>query len=258
MINSNVIIGLPWFKTWFNSPYYHSLYMDRNDEEARRFIDALLCELQPSQDSSILDVGCGNGRHSKYLAAQGYTVTGFDTAFASIKEAQNFKSPKLTFFQHDMRVPFGKKRFDYVFNFFTSFGYFSQSENLSVLQNMQLALKAGGKLVIDYLNVDFAINNLVESEEKEIDGINYVIRRWQDEDFIYKKISINDVNLSVPLEYTEQVSKLSIHDFKNLFQQVGLRLEAAYGDYQLSEYQPTSSGRLIMIATNKNFVEQRI
>jgi SAM-dependent methyltransferase len=248
VVKSNMVKDLPWFKTWFNSPYYHSLYTHRNDEEARMFIDALLCELQPSQDSLLLDVGCGNGRHSKYLAAQGFKVAGFDTAFASIKEAQKFTSPNLTFFQHDMRMPFGKNRFDYVFNFFTSFGYFSGAENLSVLKNMRSALRAGGKLVIDYLNVDFAVNNLVESEEKEIDGITYVIRRWHDEGFIYKKISINDVNLPAPLEYTEQVSKLRIHDFENLFHQAGLQLEAAFGDYQLSEYHPTSSKRLIMIA----------
>ena len=249
VINSKIVKDLPWFKTWFNSPYYHSLYKNRNDEEARNFIDALLYELCPAQGSSMLDVGCGNGRHSKYLAAQGFKVTGFDTASSSIRQAQKFQLPTLTFFRHDMRLPFGENRFDYVFNFFTSFGYFSSSENLSVLQNMQLGLRAGGKLVIDYLNVDFAINNLVESEEKEIDGINYSIRRWHDKDFIYKKISIDDVNISAPLHYTEQVSKLRIHNFENLFHRVGLKLETQYGDYQLSTYRQTSSRRLIMIAT---------
>jgi SAM-dependent methyltransferase len=246
-INSNIVKDLPWFKTWFSSPYYHSLYIHRNDEEARKFIDALLFELRPPQNSVLLDVGCGNGRHSKYLASQGFIVAGFDTSRASIKEAQKLNSPTLTFFQHDMRVPFGKNRFDYVFNFFTSFGYFSRSENLSVLENMQSALKAGGRLVIDYLNVAFAVNSLVESEEKEIDGINYVITRWHDEDFIYKKISIDDVNLPAPLEFTEQVSKLTINDFENLFHQAGLKLEAAYGDYELTEYRSTSSARLVMI-----------
>ena len=108
VINSNIVKDLPWFKTWFNSPYYHSLYKNRNDEEARNFIDALLYELCPAQGSSMLDVGCGNGRHSKYLAAQGFKVTGFDTASSSIRQAQKFQLPTLTFFRHDMRLPFEK------------------------------------------------------------------------------------------------------------------------------------------------------
>jgi SAM-dependent methyltransferase len=174
---------------------------------------------------------------------------GFDTAVASIKDAQKFNSTMLRFLTHDMREPFGENRFDHVFNFFTSFGYFSQSENLSVLKNMRSAVRNGGSVVIDYLNVDVAVKNLVQSEEKEIDGIIYVIRRWYDKDFIYKKITINDVNLSGPLEYTEQVSKLSLDDFEKLFKHVGLKLQAKYGDYQLNDYYPTSSKRLIMIAT---------
>ena len=27
-----------WFTDWFNTPYYHILYKDRNDNEAQQFI----------------------------------------------------------------------------------------------------------------------------------------------------------------------------------------------------------------------------
>src|SRR5215203_5041601 len=64
----------PWFKTWFDSAYYHKLYQNRNDEEAKEFIDALLTELSPARGSTMLDLGCGAGRHSKYLATKGHAV----------------------------------------------------------------------------------------------------------------------------------------------------------------------------------------
>src|SRR5262245_48180005 len=114
----------PWFVSWFDSIHYHKLYADRNDTEAAGFVDHLLQRFQPANGSEILDLGCGAGRHSKYLASKGFRVTGIDLAAGSIKEAKQSERPGLEFFEHDMRVPFRKNTMDYVFNFFTSFGYF--------------------------------------------------------------------------------------------------------------------------------------
>src|SRR5215211_5912070 len=118
-IKSSSVQKLPWFKTWFDSVYYHRLYQNRNEKEACLFIDALIDELQPAKGSAMLDLGCGSGRHSKYFASKGYHVTGMDLAFSSIREASKHRHANLDFYQHDMRMPFGSRRFDYVFNFFT-------------------------------------------------------------------------------------------------------------------------------------------
>ena len=61
----------PWFKDWFNSPYYHQLYFNRDDREAAVFIDKLISYLKPAPDSTMLDVACGRGRHSIQLAGIG-------------------------------------------------------------------------------------------------------------------------------------------------------------------------------------------
>jgi 2-polyprenyl-3-methyl-5-hydroxy-6-metoxy-1,4-benzoquinol methylase len=78
----------PWFKDWFNSPYYHQLYFQRDDKEAAAFIDKLIGHLQPPAGSRMLDVACGKGRHSIQLASKGYDVTGIDLSADSIREAQ--------------------------------------------------------------------------------------------------------------------------------------------------------------------------
>ncbi|NBY24868.1 MAG: SAM-dependent methyltransferase, partial [Chitinophagaceae bacterium] len=57
-----------WFSEWFNSPYYHLLYSHRDEEEAKEFINRLIDHLRPKQESRMLDVGCGRGRHSRQLA----------------------------------------------------------------------------------------------------------------------------------------------------------------------------------------------
>src|SRR6478735_1741975 len=126
--NNALVQTLPWFKIWFDSPYYHKLYTNRNEAEAANFIDALVAALQPEQNAVMLDVGCGNGRHCRQLASKRFNVTGIDLALASIRMAKEHETEILHFYQHDMRQPFGKNCFDYVFNFFTSFGYFKNND----------------------------------------------------------------------------------------------------------------------------------
>ena len=49
------------FTGWFDSPYYHLLYKNRDNKEAEFFIDNLIFRLQIQKKSTILDVGCGKG-----------------------------------------------------------------------------------------------------------------------------------------------------------------------------------------------------
>jgi SAM-dependent methyltransferase len=64
-----------WFESWFDSPHYQGLYRYRDDTEASGLVDALVARLKPSRGARVLDLGCGTGRHSKYLASKGLWVT---------------------------------------------------------------------------------------------------------------------------------------------------------------------------------------
>ena len=143
-----------WFESWFDSSHYHKLYAYRDDTEAARFLDELMARLEPHRGARVLDLGCGAGRHSTYLASKGLQRHGHGPGRQQHPEAKKSERPWLRFLQHDMRVPFGRDAFDYVFNFFTSFGYFEQpDEHLAVVRNMATSLRPGGRLVLDYLNV---------------------------------------------------------------------------------------------------------
>jgi SAM-dependent methyltransferase len=238
-----------WFKQWFDSSFYHQLYANRDEKEAAGFIDELINELQPATDSTMLDLGCGNGRHSKYLVSKGFEVAGIDLAASSIRQAKRWQTEKLHFYVHDMRVPFGKNSFDYVFNFFTSFGYFDDpSEDRKVVKNIHSALKPGGVLVMDYINSVYAEKKLVPAEVKDIDGIIYKITRWTTDTHFFKKIKIENIEMGEPVEHVERVKKFSVEQLKNLFDDCGLQLEKVYGNYSLDEYDLQTSPRLILLA----------
>jgi SAM-dependent methyltransferase len=239
----------PWFKDWFNSPYYHQLYFNRDEKEAAAFIDKLIALLQPPPLSVMLDVACGKGRHSIHLAEKGFDVTGIDISEDSIREALLHEKENLHFYLHDMRLPFRINYYDYAFNFFTSFGYFNtRREHDNAIRTIAQSVKQGGFFVMDYLNVHYAEDHLVHQFEKEIDGVNYFITKWFDETHFYKKIQVEDDALKTPLVYTEKVAKFSLGDFTEMFAYQGLQIQDVYGDYNFSGYDVKRSPRLIMIA----------
>lgn len=239
----------PWFKNWFNSPYYHQLYFNRDTSEAAAFINKLIAYLKPATGSTMLDVACGKGRHSMQLASNGFDVTGIDLSEDSIKEALQQQGDNLHFYQHDMRLPFRINYFDYAFNFFTSFGYFkTQREHDNAVRTIAQSLKPGGTFVMDYLNVHYSEDHTVHHSEKEINDVNFIITKWYDEDYFYKKITIEDEALQEPLVYTEKVAKFSLGDFTEMFAYQGMQIQEVFGDYSFTHYDIRKSPRLVMIA----------
>jgi SAM-dependent methyltransferase len=238
-----------WYKDWFNSPFYHKLYFERDEQEAKAFIKKLIIHLQPPPDSRMLDVACGKGRHSKTLAALGFQVTGIDISADSIAFAKQFENEHLDFFVHDMRLPFYSNYFDYAFNFFTSFGYFkTRREHDDSIRTIAKSLKPCGKLVIDFLNVHYAEDHLVHQEDKEINGTVYHILRWHDEHHFFKKLVVEDARLKEPLDYTEKVAKFSLGDFTEMLAFQGMQVQEVFGDYDFGPYDVRKTPRLILIA----------
>ncbi len=239
----------PWFKDWFNTPYYHQLYFKRDEQEAAAFIDKLIDYLQPAAGATMLDVACGKGRHSIHLSEKGFDVTGIDLSEDSINEALQTETDTLHFYRHDMRLPFWVNYFNYAFNFFTSFGYFkTRREHDAAIRTIAQAIKPGGTFVMDYLNVHYAEDHLIHKFDKEIDGVNFYITKWFDETHFYKKIVVEDEALEAPLEFTEKVAKFSLGDFTEMFAYQGMQLQEVYGDYSFCNYDVKKSPRMIMIA----------
>lgn len=243
-----------WFESWFNSPYYHILYQHRDDKEAELFIDHLYQHLNISPSHSILDLACGAGRHSVFMASKGNPVMGVDLAPNSIEEAKAKAIEKglnhlVQFRVADMRQFQLELRFDFIFNLFTSFGYFdTKQENEAVLACVKKHLQPNGFLVIDYLNSKQVRAKGEERYTKELSGIEFSIHKYFEHDFVIKEIKINDQGKRS--EFKEKVQLFEPHELENMLENAGLKIQGHYGDYLLHPYQDDAS-RSILIAKNK-------
>ena len=237
--------GEKWYASWFDSPYYHILYKDRDYAEAQLFMDNITNYLNLPEDSKILDLACGKGRHSIYLNQLGYDVTGADLSENSIQEAQKSANERLHFKVHDMRKPFDQQ-YDAVFNLFTSFGYFDDdSDNLKTLIAIKETLSETGFAVIDFMNVHHVIPNLVPEETKTVEGIEFHIKRYHRDNHIYKEIAFEDAGEK--FHFTEKVRALTLTDFESLMEEAEIYLLDIFGDYKLRKFHKQESERLIMI-----------
>lgn len=234
-----------WYASWFNTSYYHLLYKDRDDSEAKRFMDTLTQHLSIQPEESILDLACGKGRHSRYLNDLGYTVAGIDLSENSILSAKVYENDRLYFDVHDMTVPYGKQ-FNFVFNLFTSFGYFeNEIDNVNTIKSIKDNLMPNGIGVIDFFNAEQVIANLVEEEIKQVEHITFKIKRFVENGFIIKQIDFTDDGEE--FSFQERVKAITLDDFKKYLELSGFTLLEIFGDYSLSKFNTKSSPRLILI-----------
>lgn len=234
-----------WFSNWFCSPYYSILYTERNEEEAQHFLDNLLNYINLDEQSSILDVACGKGRHSIYLNSLGYHVSGIDLSKNSIAEAKKHENQLLFFEEFDMRNPY-PKTFDLVLNLFTSFGYFDNDfEHKKALENLKNSINEYGLGVIDFMNTPYVLANLVTEETKTIQNIDFHIKRYEKEGYICKEISFTDQEKDY--FFTEKVRAFTLADFEQFFAELDMYILDVFGNYKLQKYYPNQSERMILI-----------
>jgi 2-polyprenyl-3-methyl-5-hydroxy-6-metoxy-1,4-benzoquinol methylase len=242
-----------WYESWFNTDLYYHIYANRNHREAAVLANLISQKIPSATHNHLLDVACGRGRHSIQMAMKGYEVTGVDLATKALETAKlhaiEFGVEHRTHFeQKDMRALNYHNQFDAAINVFTSFGYFTNSENFEVLQQISQSLKPNGLFLFDYLNPVTVEKNLM----KEEDGVylalalSYQIKRWIADNVVYKSISLSDKDQHI---YTtqEQVCLYNRDWFEAHFLKAGLQIKEAFGNYEGLTFDPKTSPRQIYL-----------
>jgi len=117
-----------------------------------------VCGAKPSS-ASILNLGCGTGRHSLELAMMGFDVTGVDYLDSLIEKARSEALKKqlhnVQFEVGDCRSIDVGRQFDIVLCLYDVIGtYADEKENERILETVFRHLKPGGKAFISVMNLD--------------------------------------------------------------------------------------------------------
>ena len=237
-----------WYKTWFDTPFYHTLYQDRNIAEAQHFLQNLIENFPINPQDRIMDIACGRGRHALYLAEQGFQVTGTDLSPNSISYAQQEAKERnlnAKFYVHDMRQK-AQEKVDVVLNVFTSIGYFDDtSDNTKAVQAFYDNLVDGGIAVIDFLHVPQVQKHWVSDEVVTRGNIEFTLKRTFENDWIKKDISFSYEGKAYA--FSESVRALTRTDFEQICSKVGFRIAKVFGNYSLKPFDTKTAERLILV-----------
>jgi len=172
-----------WWRTLFNAIY---LKTDgdvvENEANTRADVDSLVHVCGLKEGDAVLDLCCGQGRHSLELARRGFRgVTGLDRSRYLVRLARK-RSERLklgvSFREGDARkFRFRDKQFDCVALFGNSFGYFEREEDdLAVLQAAFRVMKSGARIFLDVVDGDWMRLNFTARSWEWIDQNHFVCR----------------------------------------------------------------------------------
>ena len=234
-----------WYKEWFGAEYLE-LYSHRDLGEAQVHVDFVERVLGKDPAGAVLDLACGAGRHTEILRQRGFRALGFDLSLTLLTQA-----PHLPRVAGDMCcLPFADNTFSTVLNFFTSFGYFeSEEENFRVLEEIARILEPGGGFLVDLFNREQVVANLVEREQRTLQGYDAEIQRWFDASTkrVNKRIRVHSPNRPVQT-FVESVRAYERDEVLSGLEQAGLQVTALYGGFQGGNFNKDSE-RLILVGS---------
>jgi SAM-dependent methyltransferase len=223
-----------------------------SEEQTRLEVDFIYAVLGLHQGSKLLDLFCGAGRHSIELAKRGCASTGIELNPEYLElagQATKGMAHPPDFIQGDVRsVDFGKG-YDAAIIMFQSFGYFSDTEDRSVLCKIYEALKPGGRFLIEILNRDWILKNYVEVQDTVIDGIRVVEQREFDPLTSRNKFTIRRYEDGGIVTKQGLWRLYSAHEMKNILEDIGFRFFGGYDDLEKAPLRPDT--RLMRLVFEK-------
>jgi SAM-dependent methyltransferase len=242
-----------WYREFFDDLYLRVYQPLEAPEQVRREVDFIVKALDLPAGAKVLDLCCGQGRHSLELARRGFQVVGVDLSeallYAARKRAES-EGLSVTFLHCDMREIDFADEFDAVINMFTSFGYLeSEAEDEKVLGKVAQALKSGGKFLLDVVNRDRLVRDFQAREWHAADE-GWLVLEERTFDHLSGRMETRWVCVArdgVRYERLSSVRLYTASELRTMLERAGLKVTNLLGDYDGSPYS-WDSQRLIVVA----------
>jgi len=201
------------------SKYYNLLYKDKNYKEEFDYINGIINKY--SRDSkTVLDIGCGTGRHLKFFKDIGYDVFGVDLSENMIKEAKNYLSQDdglICSSASEFRID---KKFDIIVSLFHVVSYQVLNVELkNIFKNVKEHLADDGLFIFDFwygpaVLTDPPVVKIKRLEDDEIKIIRVT------EPVMHPNTNVIDVNFEVLIndKITDKVEVINeTHNMRYFF-----------------------------------------
>ncbi|MEZ4470268.1 MAG: methyltransferase domain-containing protein [bacterium] len=216
-----------WFAELFGEEYLAS-QPRRSDEAVEREVAFVLDSVRLEEPARVLDLACGAGRHAAVLARLGHQVVALDLSLPLLRrgvDVARHEDLAIHFIHGDMRDMDFHEEFDAACLLDTSFGYFTDVENLMVLRSLFRALRPGGRLVLDVANRDFVQGCVPTRNWWEGDGCLV----QEDIELIQETSRLEIRRYLVFADGRERIYDISIrlfalHELRHLLQLAGLEI----------------------------------
>lgn len=215
------------------SRYYDLLYRDKDYAAEARYVHELVQQHHPGA-RSMLDLGCGTGRHAELLGKHGYALAGVDLSEEMLKVARA-TNPGLHFVQGDVRSVRLGKTFDVVASLFHVMSYQTTNQDLrAALDTIREHLAPGGIFVFDCWYGPAVLTSRPETRVKRLEDENIHVTRLA-EPLLHPNDNVVDVNYHVlirdkqsgavdELRETHKMRYLFVPEVELLLAAAGLRL----------------------------------
>jgi len=222
---------------FFGPNYIEEFAYIFDPERIKREVDFIEKVLDCNHPLKILDLACGNGRHSIELARRGHSIIGLDLnrffleqAASAAKEAQ----VTVKWLNSDMRqIPF-ENEIDAVISLFSSFGYLeSDQDDQVVLDQVVKALRSGGKFVMDFINHEWIMRNYCAHEQRILSS-GVMIRMLRNFDLATGRNHERRTRIfpNGKREEVEMIVRMyTAVELIRMCEAAGLQIQEIYGDY---------------------------
>jgi len=235
------------------APYYDSLMPEQWYRGYYRFIKENL-KRQGVGAGTVLELACGTGRLTKYLARGFAKVYGVDFSGPMLEVAKK-RLPSVRFFQENLTDFARPPKTDLVVCMFDSFNYLKQPDFRSALARVYEKLNDGGVFIFD-LNGEAAFARgekkfVANQREISVKGGRIVWKnlfyptRWVAEFDFFANGSLAAESSETHVEYFHSPKKVA-----KLLKQSGFELVGLYSDFDFSTPSDKNK-RYYFVATKK-------